>query len=212
MNSQIEASVDRIEDGAEEIVAGARGGVRGLITSARRGGERAADAVVKGKKPLATLSGVGLKLSAVSHRTTDRVLKQQTALASNQLDLIARRFKAAAAATGLRDLVADQVRLTPEQFRRLGLDARQSLSIIAAGGVEARDVVRDGLSELSPRGKRGGAKKGGAKKGGAKKKAARKSTAKSATKPAARRKKASKKAKKVSRKTAGRKPAVSTAA
>lgn len=205
MNSQIEASLDKIEDGAEDIVAGARGGVRGLIVSARRRGERAADVVVKGKKPLATLSGVGLKLSAVSHRTTDRVLKQQTELAANQLDLIAKRFKVAAAATGLRDLVADQFRLTPEQIRRLGQDARQSLSIIAAGGSEARDVVKGGLSELSNRAKTGGAKK----RGGAKKKAARKPAAKSP----ARRKKVSKKAKKVSRKKAsGSKSAVNIAA
>lgn len=205
MNSQIEASIDQIEDGAEDIVAGARGGVRGLIVSARRRGERAADVVVKGKKPLATLSGVGLKLSAVSHRTTDRVLKQQTELASNQLDMVAARFRAAAGATGLKDLVAEQLRLTPEQFRRLGQDARQSLSIIAAGGSEVRDVVKGGLTELSNRAGKGGAKK----RGTAKKKAARKAVAK----PAARRKKVSKKAKKVSRKKAsGSKRAVSNAA
>ena len=151
MNEQLETSAHQIEDGAETIVAGARTGLGGLVTSARESGRRAAETVTRGKAPLATLSGLGLKLSAVSHRTTDRVLKQQTAMASNQLDLLAERLRAAADAGSLRELVARQVRLTPEQFARLGRDARESLAIIANGGSEARDVIRGSIGELTGR-------------------------------------------------------------
>lgn len=151
MNEQLETSAQQIEDGAETLVDGARTGLGGLVTSARAGGRRAAETVVRGKAPLATLSGLGLKLSAVSHRTTDRVLKQQTTLAANQLDLLAERLRAAANAGSLRELVSRQVRLVPEQFARLGRDARESLTIIAAGGSEARDVIRGTIGELTGR-------------------------------------------------------------
>ncbi len=187
MNKQLENSAELIEDGAGEIAAGARAGLKGLVSSARDGGRRAAETVRGGKQPLNTLTGVGLKLSAVSHRTTERVLKQQTAMAANQLDLLAERINAAADASCLRDLVRRQIRLTPEQFSRLGSDARESFKILANGGSEAREVIRGAYGELT--GKRPAPRRKASK---AASKAA--STAKSAKKTA--RKKAKKVAKK----------------
>lgn len=194
MNPEIEASLDRIEDGVSDLKAGARGGVHGLVTSARQRGREAADRIARGKQPLEKLSGLGLALSAVSHRTTDRVLKQQTSLAANQLDLLALRLERAAAATSFRDLLTGQIRLTPEQLSKLGRDARESLSILVEGGSDARDVLRKGLGELTGRGtaKRG---TGTASPAPATRKAGKKKTAR-------RKKAAGKTARKVKRKTA----------
>lgn len=194
MNPEIEASLDRIEDGVSDLKAGARGGVHGLVTSARQRGREAAGRIARGKQPLEKLSGLGLALSAVSHRTTDRVLKQQTSLAANQLDLLALRLERAAAATSFRDLLTGQIRLTPEQLSKLGRDARESLSILVEGGSDARDVLRKGLGELTGRGtaKRG---TGTASPAPAKRKAGKKKTAR-------RKKAAGKTARKVKRKTA----------
>ena len=189
MNEQLETSASQIEDGAETVARGARNGLEGLVTSARNGSQRAAETVARGKAPLAVLSGLGLKLSAVSHRTTDRVLKQQTALASNQIDLLAERLRLAASAESLRDLVSRQLRLTPEQFARLGRDARESLTIIANGGSEAREAIRGTIGELTGREKaprrkakaaRAPARRKRASSKTAKKKAAKKATAKAA--------------------------------
>lgn len=185
MNAQIEQSMNRIADGA-------RGRFRGMIDNARRGGQRAAATVAEGKKPVRTLSGLGLKLSAVSHRTTDRVVKQQTKLTVNQLDAIAERFESAAGATCLRDLVKKQFRITPAQFQRFANDARESFGIILEGGNEAREVVKGAVQELrakQPKPRTKTARKAPAKK--ARKKAAAKPVAKKVTK---------KRAKKVSRK------------
>ena len=203
MNPQIEKSLNRIEDGADDIAAGARGSVRGLVTSARQRGHQAAIRVAGSRKPLEDLSGIGLKISAVSHRTTDRVLKKQLELATNQLDLLALRLKKAADATGLRDLVATQLRMTPEQFRRFGQDARDALAIITAGGGEARDVIKGGLTDLTKRTRTTTRRAAPKKKSPARKKAAR-------AKPATRRKTAKKTATRRTKKVAA-KPAVKTA-
>ncbi|ANO51025.1 hypothetical protein [Woeseia oceani] len=141
MNQPIEQSMDRIATAADS-------GLHSLVNGARQRSKRAAQRVTAGKKPLQALAGLGLKLSAVSHRTTDRILKQQTALTANQLDLIALRFESAADASCLRDLVKKQIRLTPEQLSRLGRDTRASFGIVLDAGSEARDVVADTLGSL----------------------------------------------------------------
>lgn len=135
MNPQIEQSINRLS-------AGARDSVQAVVSGARARSQTVAKTVSNTKKPLNTLSGLGLKLSAVSHRTTDRMLKQQTQLAAHQLDAIAARFESAADATCLRDLVKRQARMTPEQLQRFGRDARESLAILVEGGSEAREVVK----------------------------------------------------------------------
>ncbi|MEQ8207867.1 MAG: hypothetical protein RIA65_16950 [Woeseia sp.] len=141
MNQPIEQSMDRISNAAES-------GLQSLVSGARQRSKRAAQSVAAGKKPLQTLTGLGLKLSAVSHQTTDRILKQQTALAANQLDMIAMRFESAADASCLRDLVKKQIRLTPEQLSRLGRDTKTSLGIVMNAGSEARDVVTGTIKSL----------------------------------------------------------------
>lgn len=141
MNPNIEQSINRIS-------AGARGSMRAVIDGARARSQYAAKTVKNTKKPLNTLSGLGLKLSAVSHRTTDRVMKQQTQLAANQLDVIAARLESAAGATCMRDLVKKQLRMTPEQLQRFGRDTRDALSIVVEGGSEAREVVKGTLQSL----------------------------------------------------------------
>ncbi|MBT8085338.1 MAG: hypothetical protein KJO19_13410 [Woeseia sp.] len=190
MNPQIEQSINRIS-------AGARNSVRAVVDGARSRSQYAAKTVANTKKPLNTLSGLGLKLSAVSHRTTDRVLKQQTRLTAHQLDAVAARFESAAGANGLRDLVKKQVRMVPTQVKRLGRDARESLSIIVEGGSEAGEVLKGSFKTLrnqdvTPRTKATRKKRTPAKKARktaaarpAAKKTARKTTKKRAKKVAA---------------------------
>ncbi|MGB5247049.1 MAG: hypothetical protein WBM54_06290 [Woeseia sp.] len=141
MNPQIEQSINRISSGA-------RGSVRAVIDGARARSQYVAKTVVNTKKPLNTLSGLGLKLSAVSHRTTDRMVKQQTQMAANQLDVVAARFESAAGATCLRDLVKKQIKMTPAQIKRLGRDTRSSLAIIVEAGSEAGEVVKGTFKSL----------------------------------------------------------------
>ncbi len=163
MNPQLEASINRIQDRA-------RGRYQQLLEGARSRTERAAGRIDSGKKPLHTLSNLGIKLSGVSHRTTDTLLKHNTQLLENQLDIIAMRFSKAADARSVRDLVGTQLGLVPEQVGRLAADTRASLGIVLKAGSEARELLKGTVSEL-----RGSAIAGARKP--ARRKAAKKSTA-----------------------------------
>ena len=141
MNSRIENSISRI---AEQ----ARGRYKAILENARHRAEIASDRVTDGKKPVKTLSKLGLKLTAVSHRATDKVLKQQLKMLENQIDAFAGRLSAAANATDVGNLIKTQFRLIPENAAVFAQDARNALGVIAGAGVEARDLMKATVVEL----------------------------------------------------------------
>jgi D-mannonate dehydratase len=185
MKLQIENSISRIADEA-------RGRYFELLKGARQQTESAAGRVIKGKGPVKTVSKLGLKISAVSHRTADKVLKQQTRMVEHQIDAIAARLHAAATAADIRDLVGTQFRLIPVNISRFADDARTTLSIVTSAGQEVGKLVKGTVADF--RGKtqpkktaKKVAKKASKKKAAAKKAPAKKAKAKVevvATKPA----------------------------
>lgn len=190
MNSRVEASVDRIADRA-------RGRYLSFLHGARSQTEQVAGRVRDGKKPVQTLSKLGVELSSISHRTTTKVVRNQTRLIEHQIDALAGRLHTAARADSLRDLVRDQIRLIPANASQLVEDTRQTFSAVAEAGGEVRDLFAGTVAEL-----RGGAKKRAkpAKKTAKKKtaKKAAKKTARTAAKKKTARKTAKKATKKVS--------------
>jgi hypothetical protein len=155
MNPTFENTMSRIADKA-------RGRYARLVKGARQRTESAADRVALGKKPVKTITGLGLKLTAISHKTADQVLRQQTRLVEHQIDAVADRLKAAADARNLGELVRTQLRLIPHNVSRIAGDARDTLNIVANAGLEVRDVVKSTISEL--RGKTPSVKKARSKK------------------------------------------------
>jgi hypothetical protein len=178
MNARVETPITR-------IATEARGRYEAIVATARSRTEKAADRVVEGKKPVQTLSKLGLKLSAVSHRTADRVLKQQARMVEHQIDAVAHRLSAAAGAKSLGELIRTQVRLIPANASRFAEDTRETLAIVAGAGGEVRGLLAETVGEIRGR-RRAAAKKPAA----ARKPAAKKATRKPAAKKAAARKKA----------------------
>ncbi len=167
MKSQIENSISRI---AEQ----ARGRYFALLNGARSQTESVAGRVSKGKGPVKTVSKMGLKLTAVTHRTADKVLKQQTKMVENQIDAIATRLHAAATATDVRGLVSTQFKLIPVNASQFASDARDTISIVTSAGQEFGKLLKGTVAEL--RGK--APVKKAAKKVAAKKTVAKKAPAK----------------------------------
>lgn len=141
MNPQIEDSINDIADRA-------RGRYEDALRGARLRTEKAAARISKGKKPVQSVSRLGVKISGVSHRTTNKLWKQQTKLVEKQIDAVAGRLKAAVDAENLRDLVETQIRLFPENTARLADEAREALSIVRGAGGEIRELVKDTVAEL----------------------------------------------------------------
>jgi hypothetical protein len=159
MNPRIENTMSRIADDA-------RGRYARLVRQARRRSESAASRVTMGKKPIKAMTGLGLKLTAISHKTADKVLQQQTRLVENQIDALAGRLKAAADARNVRDLLSTQIRLIPQNVSRFAADTRDTLSIVAGAGSEVRNVLKSTMAELrtGPRGKTRAVRKNAVKK------------------------------------------------
>ena len=144
MNTQIRSSMDRI---AEE----ARGRYKNIITGARKGTESAAGLVKKGKRPVKALSKFGLKMTRLTHKTADGVLKQQTKMVERQLDSFAGSLHAAATASDLKSLVKKQVELAPQSASRWLEDTRSTFGIIAGAGKEVGGIVVGTIDELRGR-------------------------------------------------------------
>lgn len=164
MNTRTEmtfsALAERARDRYEDAVKGAR-----------RRSERAAGRITRTKKPVKTLSKLGVKLSDLSHQTASKLLKQQTKLVEAQIDAVAGRLQAAADATDLRDFFRTQIRLIPENSGRFADDAREAFRIVRGAGGEVRGLVRETVDEL--RGRKPVARKPAAAKASRKKVPAR---------------------------------------
>lgn len=144
MNPRIENSINRIAEKARDRY-------QALLQDARSRTESAAGRVANGKKPVKTLTRLGLKLTATSHRTADKVLKQQTKMIENQIDAVVDRLTAAADANGVRNLVKTQFRMIPENAALFVSDTRAALGIVAGAGAEVRDLIRETAAELRGR-------------------------------------------------------------
>jgi len=183
MNEKIQESISRIADEA-------RSRYSMLLSQARKQTSYAAGAVSKGKGPLKVVSKLALKLTAVSHKTTDKVLKQQVKLVENQIDAVAGRLRAAATAADLRDLVSTQIRLIPENVSRFTEDARGALLIVSGAGKEVGQLMKGTVAELrepakAPKAAKKTTRKTAGKKAAGRKSAPRKSVAASADQQAA---------------------------
>lgn len=136
------------ENSINDIADKARGRYEDALRGVRRRTEKAAGRVSKGKKPVQSISRLGVKISGVSHRTTNKLWKQQTKLLEKQFDAVAGRLKAAAGAENLRDLLETQMRLFPENAARFADEAREALIIVRGAGGEIRELVQDTVAEL----------------------------------------------------------------
>ena len=141
MNLQIENSISRIFDGAITRY-------QALLSGARQQTDKAAGRVIRGKKPVKTISKLSLQLSAVTHRTADKVLKQQAKMVEHQIDAFAGRLRAAAESRNLRDLVSTQIRLIPVNASQFVKDTRATLTIVAGAGSEVGGLVKNTVAQL----------------------------------------------------------------
>ena len=141
MNLQIENKISEIADRARDRYEGA-------LSAARESTEKAAGRETKGKKPVKTVSRLGVKLSGVSHRTVNKLWKRQSKLVEDQIDVLAGHLKAAASADDLKSLVETQIALIPGNASRIRNEAREAFEIVRGAGSEIRDIFRGTVEEL----------------------------------------------------------------
>ena len=180
---QLENSLSRASEVTSERL-------NAVISGAREGTDRAAGRVLERKKSVHQLSQFGIKLTRVGQKTADKLLKQQEKLIDRQLDGIARRLKAAAAAKDLPGLLRSQLPLFPEGPEKIVSETRATVGIFIDAGTEVRGLVQDTVAGL--KGDTKPAAKKAARKTAAKKPARRKAAPARTKKAAARKAVASK--------------------
>lgn len=139
---------NRVQSQINRIANEARGRYQAWLDGARSQTEQVAGRVRDGKKPVRTLSRLGVKLTDVSHRTTAKVLKQQTTMVEHQIDALAGRLRNVAHADSIVGLVRDQVRMIPDNASQFMSDTRATFSIVAGAGGEVRKIIGTTVSEL----------------------------------------------------------------
>jgi phasin family protein len=121
---------------------------------ARAGADRAAGRVAAVYGPVDLITEASLKLSALSHQYTSRLLSRQGAMLKGGLEEVERRLQRLARAGSLRQAVAGQVEDWHGLHARLFGNVRETWAIVAEAG---RDVTRlatatyAGLLQASPR-------------------------------------------------------------
>jgi phasin family protein len=154
----------------------------------------AADFVSRTRQPVRRIADTGIKLNRITHKSVEKLVKQQANIVESAIDGGARNLKLAARADNLRDLFADQIAALPKAGAWAGESARVTIDIVRDTGDELGGVFR--VVPAKPKAQR---------------KVARKTAAARKRKPATR-KPAAKTARKSAKKAAGRKtPARKTA-
>ncbi|MFU8896881.1 MAG: phasin family protein [Gammaproteobacteria bacterium] len=181
--------MNRIEKFADTLKSESRQFADRAIASLRTAGLETANLISKAKTPVNVFADTSLKLNNLSHKSIEKLLKQQVAILRDIIDGGVRRLEMASRAQSVRTLVDRQVSTLPKTRDHAMQNARKTVSIVRSTGEAFGDLFKDVVVDISS------ARKAG--KPAAKKKA-------TGRKPAA--KKASAK-----KKTAGRKPAAKKA-
>lgn len=131
------STAEKARTQAEDVIAGAQDRV-----------EKAGDWVVGRKTPVRKLTSAGLKLSAISHRTTDKLLKQQAKAIEGEFEALGRFLGNVADTSNVRQFIRDQASVVPRLTQRAIANSRDTFSILRDAGRDAGGLLRGTISEL----------------------------------------------------------------
>jgi DNA-binding protein HU-beta len=102
----------------------------------------AADMVSRTRQPVRRIAETGIKLNRISHKSVEKLVKQQAHIVESAIDSGAKNLKLAARADNLRDLFADQIAALPKAGALAGESARVTIDIVRDTGDELGGVFR----------------------------------------------------------------------
>ncbi|NGX16825.1 phasin family protein [Wenzhouxiangella sp. XN24] len=194
--------MNKIEQLADTLKTETRQLADRAISSMRSAGLETASFLAAAKGPVHSIADTGLKLNNLSHKSIERLLKQQVAALDDLIDGSTHRIEKASRAQTVRTMVDFQISTLPKSRDKAVTNARKTVAIVRDTGEAFGDLVKDVVVDISsankgrkpaakkaagrPAKKKAATRKPAAKKASAKKTTARKTTAKKrATKSAA---------------------------
>lgn len=189
--------MNRIEKFADTLKSESRQFADRAIASLRSAGLGTANLISRAKTPVNAFADTSLKLNNLSHKSIEKLLKQQVAILRDIIDGGVRRLEMASRAQSVRTLVDRQVSTLPKSRDHAMQNARKTVSIVRDTGEAFGDLFRDVVVDISSarKSKPAAKKKATGRKPAAKKASAKKKTAgrKPAAKKASAKKTAAKK-------------------
>jgi hypothetical protein len=184
------AMMNRIEQIAENLKAESRLLADRAIARMRNAGLETASLITSAKTPVRVAADTGLKFNTLTHKSIEKLLKQQAAALEELIDGSADRVEMAARAVSMRVLVEAQISTLPTSRDHVVDNARKTVAIVRDTGDALGELVKEAVVDISSaRTRRTPAARKAAGRPAAKKKApGRKPAAKKAArgKPAAR--------------------------
>jgi hypothetical protein len=195
--------MNKIEKIADNLKTETRMIADRAIAGMRTAGLETAGLISKSKRPVHAIADTSLKLNALSHKSFEKMVKQQVAALDDLIDGSVHRIEMAAKAKSVKALVDGQISTLPKTRKHAVKNAKKTVALVKDTGDAFGDLFKDVVVDISSARKGGKpvAKKKAAGRPAGKKKAA---TRKAAAKPAAK--------KRVARKAPAKAAAASQAA
>jgi phasin family protein len=165
--------MNRIEKLADTVKAESRQLADRAIKGLRTAGLETAGIIVKTKKPVHAIADTGLKFNTLSHKSIEKLVKQQVAAIDDLIDGSAERLEKAARARTVRTLVEGQISTLPQTRKHAVKNAKKTVTLVRETGDAFGDLFKDVVVDISSARKPAAKKKApGRKKAAASKKAA----------------------------------------
>jgi hypothetical protein len=141
--------MNRIEQIAGNLKAESRMFADRAVESLRAAGLETAGLISRTKTPVHAFADTGLKLNALSHKSIEKLLKQQVASLEDLIDGSARRLEMAARAKSVRTLFEAQISSLPKSRDHAVKNARKTVAIVRDTGDAISELVKDAVEDIS---------------------------------------------------------------
>lgn len=162
--------MNRIEKLADTVKAESRQLADRAIKGLRTAGLETAGIITRTKKPVHALADTGLKLNTLSHKSIEKLVRQQVATIDEFIDGSAERLEKAARARTVRTLVEGQISSLPQTRKHAVKNAKKTVTLVRETGDAFGDLFKDVVVDISSA-RKPAAKKAATKKAAASKKA-----------------------------------------
>ena len=180
--------MNRIEQFTDNLKSESRLMADRAVAGLRTAGLETAGFISRTKRPVHAVADTTLKLNALSHKSIEKLLKQQVKMLDDLIDGSAERIEMAAKSKNVKALFEKQVSSLPKSRDHAVKNARKTMTLVRDTGDAFGDLFKDVVVDISSAGskkaparKKTTAKKRTARKAAAKKTTARKTTAKKRT-------------------------------
>jgi phasin family protein len=140
--------MNKIEQIAGNLRAESRMLADRAVEGLRAAGLETAGLISRTKTPVHAFADTGLKFNSLTHKSIEKLLKQQVATLDDLIDGSARRFEMAARAKDVRTLVEAQISSFPKSRDHAVKNAKKTVAIVRESGDALSGLLREAVEEV----------------------------------------------------------------